>query len=378
MRGDGRIYQKPGSRFLHYEFWIDSTAQRGSTREADPERAWRVLRRKIEAARRGDAVAGEDRITLADLFKLIEENYTLRRNRSIGTMRYSFNHLLDYFGKRTKAVKLGYRLDDYVTHRRTEGAADASVRIELALLDRAFRLAVKKRLLSHRCRPEIEKPADDPSRVRKGFFTREQVETLCGHLPAPVADLVLFLFFSAWRVGEARRIEWKHYAREDAAISLPAEFSKNKRPRLLPITGELAAIIERRLKARRLDCPFIFHRNGRRVGDFRKLWAKACTAIGIPGRIVHDLRRSGVKHLIDSGVDPHTVMAFSGHRTPSMLRRYHIIDLDDLRRAAERASSYQGRRANVTPLRPEAGTRTEPAQDHVFSRPASEAGSVRG
>jgi integrase len=246
------------------------------------------------------------------------------------------------------------------------------------VIDRAFRLAVKKKLLSHRSRPEIEKPADDPSRVRKGFFTREQVESLCGHLPQQLADLVLFLFFSAWRVGEARRMEWKHYAREDAAISLPAEFSKNKRPRLLPITGELATIIERRLKARRFDCPYIFHRDGRRIGDFRKLWVKACAAIGVSGRIVHDLRRSGVKHLIDSGVDPHTVMAFSGHRTPSMLRRYHIIDLDDLRRAAERASNYQGRRASVTPLRPDGGTRTEPAQDHVFSRDVAEAGSVRG
>jgi len=33
-------------------------------------------------------------------------------------------------------------------------------------------------------------------------------------------------------------------------------------------------------------------------------------------------------------------MAFSGHRTDSMLKRYHIIALDDLRRAAERGSAY--------------------------------------
>lgn len=46
--------------------------------------------------------------------------------------------------------------------------------------------------------------------------------------------------------------------------------------------------------------------------------------------------RSGVKHLIDAGTDLHTATAFSGHRTASMLRRYHI-DVDDLRRAAERA-----------------------------------------
>src|SRR5262249_10356596 len=62
------------------------------------------------------------------------------------------------------------------------------------------------------------------------------------------------------------------------------------------------------------------------------------------------LRRSGVKDLIGAGVDPHTVMAFSGHRTPSMLRRYHIIALDDLRAAAEKGAAYQGRAAQVTAL----------------------------
>ena len=164
----------------------------------------------------------------------------------------------------------------------------------------------------------------EPNRVRRGFFTREEVEKLADHLPAPHADLVRFLFWSAWRVGEARRLEWRHYFREEAVIRLPAEFSKNKQPRAIPVLGELASVIERRWKARRLDCARIFHADGKLIGDIRKRWATACRAIGLEGQIVHDLRRSGVKHLIDSGVDPHTTMAFSGHRTPSMLRRYHI------------------------------------------------------
>jgi len=62
----------------------------------------------------------------------------------------------------------------------------------------------------------------------------------------------------------------------------------------------------------------------------------------LSGRIVHDLRRSGVRHLIHAGVDPHTVTAFSGHRTPSMLKRYHIIALDDLRTAAAKGDAYRG------------------------------------
>jgi hypothetical protein len=109
---------------------------------------------------------------------------------------------------------------------------------------------------------------------------------------------------------------------------------------------------------RRLDCAFIFHREGEQIGDFRMVWKRACAAIGLPDRLVHDLSRNGVKHLIDSGNDPHTVMAFSGNRTASMLRRYHIIDVDDLRRAAAKASAHRAESvANVTPLI--AGTRRE-------------------
>jgi hypothetical protein len=58
-----------------------------------------------------------------------------------------------------------------------------------------------------------------------------------------------------------------------------------------------------------------------------------------------------VKHYIKAGVDPQTVMKWSGHRTMSMLLRYLIIDLDDLRRAGKKASDYAGPRAVVTPLR---------------------------
>jgi len=103
------------------------------------------------------------------------------------------------------------------------------------------------------------------------------------------------------------------------------------------------------------------------LGDFQKVWDKGCTAIGMTGRIPHDLRRSGVKHYIDADVDPHTVIAWSGHRTPSILRHYHIIDLEDLRRAGPRAGEYRGPESNVRPLvRP---TVPEPSQTDANSGP---------
>jgi integrase len=401
MRGDGRIFKKRGSQFWHYEFWLDGRAHRGSTGELDEQRASQALRRKRDAARRGDAVPGEDKVRLGGppqtrekepargtLYALLDANYRKRRNRSLETMRCSFRHLTDYFGETARAVKLGAGLDAYVEHRRGEEAAEGSIRIELALLDRAFRLAVQSRLLSHRARPYIEKPPVDEGAVRQGFFRRETIERLCAQLPSVLADVVLFLFFCPWRIGAARRLEWRDYSAAEQALTLRPELNKTKRPLCIPVdpenTPELMAVIERQRARRRPECPFIFHgrgcgaarvdRQGRQrpcLGDFGKTWDRACAAIGMAGRIPHDLRRSGVKHYIDAGVDPHTVMRWSGHRTTSMLQRYHIIDLDDLRRSGKRASDYRGPQDNV--VRGDFGrTRAVPAQDNGFSSPSAD------
>lgn len=189
------------------------------------------------------------------------------------------------------------------------------------------------------------------------------------------------------RIGAARRLEWRDYSATEQALTPRPELNKTKRPLCIPVdpenTPELMAVVERQRVRRRPECPFIFHgrrcgtaridRHGRPrpcLGDFGKTWDQACAAISMAGRIPHDLRRSGVKHYIDAGVDPHTVMRWSGHRTTSMLQRYHIIDLDDLRRSGKRASDYHGPQENV--VRGDFGrTRTVPAQDDGFSSPTT-------
>jgi hypothetical protein len=49
------------------------------------------------------------------------------------------------------------------------------------------------------------------------------------------------------------------------------------------VVSERAVGTERRLAARRLDCSFVFHRNREPLGDFRKLWAKACAKVDLKG-----------------------------------------------------------------------------------------------
>ena len=70
---------------------------------------------------------------------------------------------------------------------------------------------------------------------------------------------------------------------------------------------------------------------GKKIGDFRKKWNKACQAAGLTGVIVHDMRRSAARNLSLLKVKEQLAMKSTGHKTNSMYRRYRIVDEDKLK-----------------------------------------------
>ncbi len=70
-------------------------------------------------------------------------------------------------------------------------------------------------------------------------------------------------------------------------------------------------------------------------------------AAGVPDLILHDLRRSGIRNLINAGVPETVAMKISGHKTASVFRRYAIVSTQDLRNAMLAVEKNNGRMMEV-------------------------------
>jgi integrase len=296
----------------------------------------------------------QERLTVEDLLHALEREYDIHGRKSLPQLRSHLRHIRRFFSMDRALSVTTDRLRDYIAARQRDGAAPASINRGLEGLQRAFALAVEGGLLSFA--PRV--PSLQERNARQGFFERADFEAIMGRLgDADLRDFCEWLYRTGMRPGEIRSLEWPTLDRETWTLRLHAKDAKTGYGRVIPIEGELRALMERRLKARRLDCRLIFHRSGKPVRDFRKVWKRACKEAGQQGKIPYDCRRTAVRNMVRAGVDPAVAMKISGHRTRNIFDRYNIISETDLRDALAKTDAYVASLpgiSNVVPLRQEA------------------------
>jgi integrase len=265
-------------------------------------------------------------------------------------------HVRPWFG-RMLAAKLGTaeirryiekRRTGETRHKRTYGpASNATINRELALLRRAFRLGALHEPPKVVRVPKILILAED--NVRKGFFEHDVFLAVRRALPEEIRPVITFAYFTGCRKGEILALVWTQVDLAERVVRLEPGETKNDEARTIPLVDELYEMLVMLKETRDRhfpDSPWVFSRAGRPIKEFKNAWESACKAAGLAGvdgapeKLFHDLRRTGVRNLIRSGVPEKVAMMISGHKTRAVLDRYNIVDERDLKDAARKLGEY--------------------------------------
>jgi integrase len=339
----GRIYRQKGSN----NWWIDYSHRgkrhRESSRSHRKADAQALLRKRLGEIGAGTFIGPDaERTTFKELTEGLITNYAVNGQRSVDRARGCIARLGEFFGEEDRAIDITTdRLDRYVLHRQEAGAALATIQRELAILRRAFRLAVR----AGKVQRVPVFPTLTIQNARKGFLDGETLEKVIEELPEPLRPVVRFGAFTGWRKGEILSLTWSQVDFDAGVIRLEPGTTKNQEGREFPfrVLPPLVELLEeRRELTRALErergeiIPHVFHRDGNPVRSMRRAWNGACRRAGVPEAIFHDLRRTAVRNLERAGVPRSVAMKLTGHKTEAVYRRYAIADAASLAEGVEK------------------------------------------
>lgn len=335
QRGDGRIFKRGNV------FWIQYN-QRGkmfreSAKTKDENTAIRFLRKRLSEISVGVFKGPKvEKTTFEEMAKDIVNDYKVNGRQSADKIDLRLSHLREVFGLARMIDISTDRIKAYIVRRQEEEAANATINRELACLKRMFTLGLQSGKLAGK--PYI--PSLREMNVRKGFFEHEDFIRLKKHLSEYLQPLVTFAYYSGWRSEEIRSLRWNQVDLKNGCVRLEVGETKNDDGRVLFLTPEIKELLFDMWNKRRLDCPFVFNREGKYIVSFRTAWESACKKAKLPGMLFHDFRRTAVRNMVRAGIPERVSMQISGHKTRSVFDRYHIVSESDLIEAALKSAQF--------------------------------------
>ncbi len=345
-RGFGRVYQ-PSYRDRKSQqlkksptWWIQCSFRgvkhRESSHSINRMDAVKLLRRRLEEMGRGRLVGPEaEKLTFQDLAQMLVDDYAVNARKSAPRAASAIKRLEQFFGFWRALDITSDRVTAYIRARQEIGAKPATIRYELAVLKRMFTLALRAGKLDRK--PYL--PSIEVRNVRTGFFEYKEFQDVLSQLPDELRPVAAFGYCTGWRRNEILSLQWRQVDFQAGMVRLDPGMTKNDEGRTFPFGAlpELAAVLQAQKQrteavqhATDQIIPWVFHRNGKRIKNFYKAWRTACEAAGVPGRWMHDFRRSAVRNLERTGVSRSVAMKLTGHKTESVYRRYAIVSESDL------------------------------------------------
>lgn len=332
-----------GTIYKRGNIWWIQYYRNGKPYQESSRSKKKMVGRKLLELREGEIAQGKlpgihfDKVIFDELAEDLLTDYELNERKSIERAQISVNHLKKFLeGMRVIDITTA-RIKAYIKTRLAVDAANATINRELAALKRMLSLGAQDTPPKVYRVPHI--PMLEERNVRKGFFEHDEYLALLKVLPSELRGPVTFAYKTGWRKSETLGLTWDRVDLDERTVRLDPGETKNSEARTVYLDEELLRLL-RIERLRRNGSRFLFHRNGKRIKDFRGAWKKACENAGLEGKLFHDLRRTGVRNMVRAGIQEQVAMKISGHKTRAIFDRYNIVSPEDLQQAAQKMGKF--------------------------------------
>ena len=386
MPSRGSLFRVKKSTNWYLKFYVDGRPVTRSTGTPDWHLAKVELAKATGQIARGEVIPTPGGVyTFDDAVKGIEADYTIKKRKTLWGVTLRINkHLRPFFGRLRQFQDITEdHIERFQMQQLEAGYSPGEINRECAILRRMFTLAWRKRRVPRR--PYIA-GLDESGHVRKGFFEDADyaalvrvLEPMClrlrtrhgrlvpiGAALRPALDVA---FITAWRLAsEILTLEWRHIDRQRQIMTLDPARSKNGEGRVYPYGAhpDLVRVIETQwrqheaLAQQGTIVPHVFHLEGQPlyhvrphqhdapylVGIGRRAFSAACTAVGLPHKMLHDFRRTAARAMSETGMGEKRAMELGGWKTRIVFDRYDVKNLRDLERAVSQLATTH----TLTPL----------------------------
>ena len=248
----------------------------------------------------------------------------------------SSKHLLKFFGDVDLLSISPKMISRYKVLRREAGLKPATINRELAMLSKAFNMAVREwEWLTSNPVSRVPKEKEDNERDR--WLTVDEEMSLLENSPDWLRDIILFNLHTGLRQDELLSLTWD---RVDDMFrkTIFIKETKNGKPRTIPLNKTAVDILMRKAKVISIKSKIVFHsKSGTKIDkhNLRRAFVIAKERAGIEDFTFHGLRHTFATRLAQRGIDLYKISKLLGHKDIKTTQRYAHHCPDSLRDGVE-------------------------------------------
>lgn len=337
--GQGGIYPRPNGKFQIA--YYDQTGRKIRETFGSYEKAAKMLQRR--QTQKDAGVLEVERRTKVDE---LAASYLLYAKNSKPKSAYWIKlvwdaHLKGFFSGRMASRVSTDLIAEYIAQRLDEGVQSSTVNRELQVLRAMFRQGMEATPPKIHSVPKFPPKLAEPN-ARAGFLRAADYEKLMEACNKPVLRALITVAYTyGLRKGELLRLRVKQLDFESKTIHLFAGETKSGEGRTVGMTQEVYDKLKACATDKGPEDVVFTWPGGKPVRDLRGSWETLTKAAGLPGLLLHDLRRTAARNLVRAGVERDTARRITGHKTDSIFSRYNIVSEEDLLDAARKLEKAQ-------------------------------------